>query len=74
MKPPLCLISPSSSSSIGVDSSEMEVQRQEEGEKEDTEETGKDRQNVREKRAERNTDSTIHTVPELLLDHEQVVH
>lgn len=51
----------------------MEVQNLEEGETEDTEETGKDRQNVREKRAERNTDSTIHTVPELLLDAEQVV-
>uniref|UniRef100_A0A3Q4BJ07 Midasin n=1 Tax=Mola mola TaxID=94237 RepID=A0A3Q4BJ07_MOLML len=63
----------SKASQQGVDSSEMEVQRQEEGEKEDTEETGKDRQNVREKRAERNTDSTIHTVPELLLDHEQVI-
>ncbi|XP_035534963.1 midasin [Morone saxatilis] len=53
-------------SQTGVDSGEMEVQRQGEGEEE---ERWKDRQNIREdERAERSTESTIHTVPELLLD------
>lgn len=50
----------------------MEVQRQEEGQEEDA---WKDRQNQRgeeEERAERSTESTIHTVPELLLDVMQV--
>ncbi|KAI3364212.1 hypothetical protein L3Q82_010816 [Scortum barcoo] len=51
----------------GVDSSEMEVQRQ--GEEE---ERWKEPQNPREEeRAERSTESTIHTVPELLLDSTQ---
>lgn len=54
----------------GVDSGEMEVQRQ--GEEE---EMWKDRQNQREEeeRTERSTESTIHTVPELLLDTVQVL-
>lgn len=56
----------------GVDSGEMEVQRQGEGEEE---EMWKDRQNQREEeeRTERSTESTIHTVPELLLDTVQVL-
>lgn len=56
----------------GVDSGEMEVQRQREGEEE---EMWKDRQNQREEeeRAERSTESTIHTVPGLLLDTMQVL-
>lgn len=48
----------------------MEVQR--EGDEEDT---WKDRQNKgaeEEERAERSTESTIHTVPELLLETQQV--
>ncbi|XP_031717306.1 midasin isoform X2 [Anarrhichthys ocellatus] len=50
----------------GIDSGEMEVQRQ--GEEEE-EERWKDRQNTREEeRAARCGESTIHTVPELLLD------
>ncbi|KAK9531216.1 hypothetical protein VZT92_010656 [Zoarces viviparus] len=50
----------------GIDSGEMEVQRQ--GEEEE-EESWKDRQNTREEeRAARRGESTIHTVPELLLD------
>ncbi|KAM6905784.1 midasin isoform 2-T2 [Lycodopsis pacificus] len=50
----------------GIDSGEMEVQRQ--GEEEE-EERWKDRQNTREEeRAARRGESTIHTVPELLLD------
>ncbi|XP_034383470.1 midasin isoform X2 [Cyclopterus lumpus] len=50
----------------GMDSGEMEVQRP--GEEEE-EERSKDRQNPREEeRAARLTESTIHTVPELLLD------
>uniref|UniRef100_A0A8C4E8F0 Midasin n=1 Tax=Dicentrarchus labrax TaxID=13489 RepID=A0A8C4E8F0_DICLA len=53
-------------SQTGVDSGEMEVQRQGEGEEE---ERWKDQQNIRkDERAERSTESTIHTVPELLLD------
>lgn len=62
----------------GVDSGEMEVQRQGEGEEE---ERRKDPQNPREEeRGERSTESTIHTVPELLLDtmqvenHQQLLH
>lgn len=54
----------------GADSGEMEVQRQ--GEEE--EEMREDRQNPREEdRAERSSESTIHTVPELLLDALQVL-
>ncbi|TMS12010.1 hypothetical protein E3U43_016968 [Larimichthys crocea] len=50
----------------GMDSGEMEVQRQ--GEEEE-EEMWKDRQNLREEeQAERSTESTIHTIPELLFD------
>uniref|UniRef100_A0A8D3BW26 Midasin n=1 Tax=Scophthalmus maximus TaxID=52904 RepID=A0A8D3BW26_SCOMX len=50
---------------------EMEVQRQ--GEEEEDQERWKDRQPPRgEERAERSTESTIHTVPELLLDTMQV--
>ncbi|KAM7394956.1 hypothetical protein PAMA_006612 [Pampus argenteus] len=50
----------------GVDSGEMEVQMQGE-EKED--DRSKDRQHLSEEdRAERSTESTIHTVPQLLLD------
>uniref|UniRef100_A0A8C4E441 Midasin n=1 Tax=Dicentrarchus labrax TaxID=13489 RepID=A0A8C4E441_DICLA len=57
-------------SQTGVDSGEMEVQRQGEGEEE---ERWKDQQNIRkDERAERSTESTIHTVPELLLDTMQV--
>lgn len=64
LPPPLLLVQ-------GVDSGEMEVQRQ--GEEEE-EELWKDRQNPREEeRAERSTESTIHTVPELLLDTMQVL-
>lgn len=70
MKPAHPLISPSSSFCAGVDSGEMEVQRQGEGE---DEERWKDRQNSREDEgAQRRTESTIHTVPELLLDSMQV--
>ncbi|XP_035472851.1 midasin isoform X1 [Scophthalmus maximus] len=57
----------SKASQKGVDSGEMEVQRQ--GEEEEDQERWKDRQPPRgEERAERSTESTIHTVPELLLD------
>ncbi|XP_036943295.1 midasin isoform X1 [Acanthopagrus latus] len=50
----------------GVDSGEMEVQNQGDSEEE---EKWKDRLNLREEEpAERGTESTIHTVPELLLD------
>ncbi|XP_042247008.1 midasin [Thunnus maccoyii] len=50
----------------GIDSGEMEVQMQGEEEEEDR---LKDHQHPRdEERAERSTESTIHTVPELLLD------
>ncbi|CAK6975580.1 Hypothetical predicted protein [Scomber scombrus] len=50
----------------GVDSGEMEVQMQGEEEEEDR---LKEHQHTRdEERAERSTESTIHTVPELLLD------
>uniref|UniRef100_A0A3Q1FB83 Midasin AAA ATPase 1 n=1 Tax=Acanthochromis polyacanthus TaxID=80966 RepID=A0A3Q1FB83_9TELE len=57
----------SKASQKGVDSGEMEVQQQ--GEKEEEEEKWKDRQQLREEdKAERSTDSTIHTVAELLLE------
>lgn len=50
----------------GADSGEMEVQKQGE---EDDEERQKDRQKPREEeRVDRRTESTIHTVPELLMD------
>ncbi|XP_071391101.1 midasin-like [Centroberyx affinis] len=50
----------------GLDSGEMEAQRQ--GEEEE-EERSKDRQRPKdEERPERSTESTVHTVPELLLD------
>ncbi|KAI9517137.1 AAA ATPase midasin, partial [Dissostichus eleginoides] len=50
----------------GADSGEMEVQKQGE---EDDEERWKDRQKPREEeRGDRRTESTIHTVPELLMD------
>ncbi|XP_034555077.1 midasin [Notolabrus celidotus] len=53
-------------SKTGADSGEMEVQTQAEGEEE---EKWKDRLNTREEeRGERSKESTIHTVPELLLD------
>ncbi|KAM6992726.1 LOW QUALITY PROTEIN: midasin [Tautogolabrus adspersus] len=53
-------------SKTGADSGEMEVQTQAEGEEE---ERWKERLNTREEgREERSTESTIHTVPELLLD------
>lgn len=59
-----------SASCSGVDSGEMEVQNQGDGEEE---EKWKDRLNLREEeQAERRTESTIHTVPELLLDTMQV--
>ena len=58
------------SSRTGVDSGEMEVQMQGEEEEEDR---LKEHQHIRdEERAERSTESTIHTVPELLLDTMQV--
>ncbi|XP_053301820.1 midasin [Pleuronectes platessa] len=51
----------------GVDSGEMDVQRQ--GEEEEDQERWKDRQRLAEdRRAERSTESTIHTIPELLMD------
>nr|XP_046228345.1 midasin isoform X2 [Scatophagus argus] len=51
----------------GTDSGEMEVEKQ--GKEEEEEEVWKDRQNPREEeRAERSTESTIHTVPELLMN------
>ncbi|XP_062266826.1 midasin [Platichthys flesus] len=51
----------------GVDSGEMDVQRQ--GEEEEDQDRWKDRQRLAEdKRAERSTESTIHTIPELLMD------
>uniref|UniRef100_A0A3P8RPW4 Midasin n=1 Tax=Amphiprion percula TaxID=161767 RepID=A0A3P8RPW4_AMPPE len=57
----------SSKASQKVDSGEMEVQQQ--GEKEEEEEKWKDRQKLREEdKAERSTESTIHTVAELLLE------
>ncbi|XP_023122208.2 midasin [Amphiprion ocellaris] len=57
----------SKASQKGVDSGEMEVQQQ--GEKEEEEEKWKDRQQLREEdKAERSTESTIHTVAELLLE------
>ncbi|XP_077950103.1 midasin isoform X1 [Gasterosteus aculeatus] len=50
----------------GVDSGEMEVQKPEE---DDKEERVRDRQNaIKEELAERCTESTIHTIPELLMD------
>ncbi|XP_058470371.1 midasin [Solea solea] len=50
----------------GVDSGEMEVQKQ--GEEEDDQDRWKERQRTKEEeQAERSTESTIHTVPELLL-------
>nr|XP_020508278.1 midasin [Labrus bergylta] len=56
----------SKASKTGADSGEMEVQTQAEGEEE---ERWKERLNTREEeREERCTESTIHTVPELLLD------
>ncbi|XP_041660686.1 midasin isoform X2 [Cheilinus undulatus] len=56
-------------SKTGADSGEMEVQTPVEGEEE---ERWKDRQNTREEeREERSTESTIHTVPELLLENMQ---
>uniref|UniRef100_A0A665VA47 Midasin n=1 Tax=Echeneis naucrates TaxID=173247 RepID=A0A665VA47_ECHNA len=55
----------SKASHQGADSGEMEVQRQQEDEEE---EKWKDRQHPREEQAERSTESTIHTVPELLLE------
>ena len=60
-----------SSSLAGVDSGEMEVQTQ--GEEEDPE-SWKDRQYPRDddERADRSRESTIHTVPDLLLDPMQV--
>lgn len=59
-----------SASCSGVDSGEMEVQNQGDSEEE---EKWKDRLNLREEEwAERSTESTIHTVPELLLDTMQV--
>lgn len=58
------------SSCTGVDSGEMEVQRQEE---EEEEERWRDQQHPsEEERAERSTESTIHTVPQLLLETTQV--
>ncbi|XP_061563343.1 midasin [Cololabis saira] len=55
------------SSKKGVDSGELDVQMQ--GEEEEEDERRKDQQQSREdNRAERSTESTIHTVPELLQD------
>lgn len=55
----------------GLESAEMEAQRQRE---EEEEERGKDRQRLgEEERPERSTESTIHTVPELLMDTQQQV-
>uniref|UniRef100_A0A3Q3JWH6 Midasin n=1 Tax=Monopterus albus TaxID=43700 RepID=A0A3Q3JWH6_MONAL len=60
--------SPASCSCAGVDSGEMEVQRQEEDK-----ERWKDPRHPREEeRAERNTESSVHAVPELLSDTVQV--
>uniref|UniRef100_A0A3Q3KQG4 Midasin n=1 Tax=Mastacembelus armatus TaxID=205130 RepID=A0A3Q3KQG4_9TELE len=53
----------------GVDSGEMEVQMQGEEEEKDR---GKNPQYPKEERSERSSESTIHTVPELLLDTMQV--
>uniref|UniRef100_A0A665V858 Midasin n=1 Tax=Echeneis naucrates TaxID=173247 RepID=A0A665V858_ECHNA len=58
-----------SSKASHQDSGEMEVQRQQEDEEE---EKWKDRQHPREEQAERSTESTIHTVPELLLEANEV--
>uniref|UniRef100_A0A3Q3KQB7 Midasin n=1 Tax=Mastacembelus armatus TaxID=205130 RepID=A0A3Q3KQB7_9TELE len=56
-------------STKGVDSGEMEVQMQGEEEEKDR---GKNPQYPKEERSERSSESTIHTVPELLLDTMQV--
>lgn len=54
----------------GADGGEMEVQRQAE---EEEDERQKDRQQAGdEERAERSTESTVHTVPELLMEDTQV--
>lgn len=59
------------SSCTGVDSGEMDVQMK--GEEEEEEDRMKEQQRAKEEeRAERSTESTIHTIPELLLDTMQV--
>ncbi|XP_042084236.1 midasin isoform X2 [Haplochromis burtoni] len=59
----------SKASQTGVDPGEMEVQRQ--GEEQEDERWKEKQQAEEEERASRSTDSTIHVVPELLLDSAQ---